>query len=103
MNDAPTQILTRVVAAYPLYGEDVDATEWMQARLEEAKVLEAIADFKVLDSTTGTFGLQYVTFTVDIKVDAGNTFEDVKAIGESILNATVFDSDVQVYFAGWAE
>lgn len=96
----PTR-LARFVADYELFG-DVDAAEWMTAVLQKEKDELSIHDFKVLNSTSGAFGIQFVTFIVDMDAPESvlRTNDEAAAYGVEILNRMIGDTDVSVRWVG---
>lgn len=93
--DAVEPVLIRYTAEYQLMS-DYMGYEWANLTLVRAKINQEIEDFRVLSSEYGPWGLQLVTFTVDVNVPGEITYEDAKDYGEHLLNRIVGDSDVSV-------
>jgi hypothetical protein len=93
------QATVRYAAGYPLLG-DGKATVYMDARLTKAKEEDKIVNFHILDVLTGIHGIQYVTFTVDMKIPENLEYDDAKKFGEEHLNEIIHDTDVEIHFIG---
>lgn len=92
----------RIAADYQLMSDD-PGEQWMTGTLEHAKQIGLIANFKVTGSYVGEWGLQYVTFSVDIPLRENTSFppnmsyDQCKELADNLLNGPVVpDSDVQV-------
>lgn len=63
-----TNPLFRVSATYDMYG-DYSGEEWCNIVFGHHKEQGKIEDYRFLISLTGAWGLQYVTFTIDVILD----------------------------------
>lgn len=92
----------RIVADYQLFS-DTEGVEWATRVLKEAQNRQLIDGFKVTDSHPGSYGIQFVRFTVDVPLTKDGTFQPdmshdkLQAAAEAMLNMQiVHDNDVEV-------
>lgn len=98
----PTQYPVRLIADYQMMG-DHDGRTWADIVLGHAKSEGQILDYSVTGSFPGPYGVELVTFTVDVAAPGPvfpphTTYEDARPIAEAFLNALVGDSDVDLRF-----
>lgn len=91
----------RFVAEYQMFG-DMEGLEWGNLIFNQAKQSNQVLDFEILSSVTGTFGIQLITFTVDLSTPVSEFRDTQEAMdwAQSILCGIVNDSDVEVRWVG---
>lgn len=89
-----TPVHVRAVAEYQLFTDD-EGYNWMFETLQQAQAATRIQSFVVLSSERGVFGLQLVTFTVDLYLGA-ETAKGIKRDVRKLLNELIGDTDVNV-------
>lgn len=92
----------RLLADYQMMGDE-DGWLWAEQVLGQAKERGDITGFRVLSSLTGAFGIQCITFTVDVGFTHPFTREMdwpmFKAVAGDFLNARIIgDTDVSLRF-----
>lgn len=97
-------ITLRLVCDYQMYG-DMPGLKWGEHVFSQHKEQGRIEDYNILSSVTGSFGIQFVTFTVDIRVESAKMKSAV--IGEWLYDRMtgqvcelVGDTDVDVRWIG---
>lgn len=100
MTSTLTPTVIRVVAECQLFS-DSEGTAWMTETLNEAMnngTPDAISAFTVTGCHPGRFGIQLVTFTVDVPLSHFGfvSFDTAKVTATTLLNRIVGDTDVQV-------
>jgi len=102
----------RLVAEYQVFG-DTHGKEFMDAVLGAAVESGAITAYHVTGSFVSFFGIQLVTFTVDLnehhsasieeicKTAASEAVAQATGYGEDLLNRIIGDSDVSVRAITW--
>lgn len=91
----------RLIADYQLFSES-EGHGWMTQTLTEARDQGLICDFQVTGSYPGAFGIQLVTFTVDVPLGQGLftedlTYDEARVVAGTFLNEhVVHDSDVSL-------
>lgn len=97
--EAPTVTTVRLVATYQLFG-DCEGDEWMNEALALGVENGDLKAFDVTGSHPGPFGIQLVTFTVDVglgeRFKPEHSYEETKEVGTALLNTIIGDSDVEV-------
>jgi len=94
----------RFVADYQLFG-DVEGRAWMVETLDRARQAGQIAAFEVTGSHPGPYGIQLVTFTVDVPLAEDSKwppslgYDEAKERAEGLLSEIVGDSDIEVRWA----
>ena len=98
MEKNKNKILVRAVADYQLFG-DVDGSSWMLDTLQRATTEGKIKGYNVMSSVTGSWGIQFVSFTIDAEIVPAQ-FSNAKEILTTWLNSIINDSDVEVRWVG---
>lgn len=98
MKKSKEKVLVRAVCDYQLFG-DVIGVPWMAERLNDARDEGKIEGFDVFDAVRGVWGIQFVTFTVDLKIKPAQ-LEDAKELIAVKLMPIIGDSDIEVRWVG---
>lgn len=91
--------LVRVVATYDMMG-DYDGPEWFAKVFGHHEEHGNVEDFAYLTTVDGPFGLQFVTFQVDVRLEGvDNDMKNIKELAENKLNELVGDSEIHIHVA----
>lgn len=89
------QIKARLFATYELMSDD-EGKAWMTQVLTHAVENNRIAEFEVLASSYGRFGIQLIIFRIDVLVDHDKSYSETEEFGERLLNEIIHDTDVNI-------
>ena len=90
----------RLIADYQMFGDN-EGMPWMEQVLANGVAQGDLADFNVTGSHVGAYGIQFITFTVDVDLDGkrfkeDDTYETTAKVGIELLNEIIHDSDVEI-------
>lgn len=88
----------RIMASYPLFGDNVEGKSWMTQVLREEQQDENISAYSVgAVGVSATTGVQTIDFTVVTELDISGTKAELKNRAREFLNGLVRDEDVTVH------
>lgn len=91
--------LVRVVATYDMMG-DLPGPEWFEMVFGYHFEHDEVEEPRHLTTVNGAWGLQYVTFQVDVRVPGvSNDLKNVEELATNKLCELVSDSDIHVHVA----
>lgn len=93
-NEIPELFPIRIIAEYQLFGDVTDGVTWMGSILSTAKKNNQITNYKVLNSSTGLYGLRLIQFYADVFMPE-LSHDTAKIVADALL-ADILNDEVEV-------
>ncbi len=93
-------VLARFTCSYQLFG-DAEGLKWMDLTLNAEREANNIEAYNVLSSETGTWGIQFVLFQVDVMIPPLAVHDAIDYFKPEI-NHIIGDSDVEILWVSAA-